>query len=707
MIDLNTLLSFTAALIGLSLAVFVLYRDWRSFVHRAFAIGITVLAAESVLTGISANAILPEDVAYWLRLRFLAMAILPGIWLMFSLSFSRENYREFLSKWKWVVAIFFILPLSAVIFFGRNFFTGLPQVSSEYLWLAGLEWPGYVFDVFIILGVIIILMNLERTLRTSTGHMRWQIKFMIFGLGAIFGSLIYTLSQEILFRSLNISLYVINDSALILGCILIVRSLFRLKKLNINFYLSQTFLYNSLTVLFVGIYFIAVAFLARIALYFETSEQITIRALLILLALVGLLMLFLSDRLRKRLKKIVSRHFRRPLYDYRREWTRFTENTSSVTEISDLCTVVARMISNTFDILSVSIWQLDESKEHVTLGGSTVISKDRHQELSLIEENVLKLTRIIDRERLPIDFNFSHAPLSIKFKGFDEDFFDKTRIRYCVPLAVGEKMVGLMTLGDRVSHDPLSIEDFDLLGTIADQVAASLYNLMLSEQLRKAKEMEAFQTMSAFFVHDLKNLASKLSLTMQNLPIHFDNPDFRKDALQSISQSIEKINFMCSHLTSLSEKIEVSPVRASLNDLVSATIASFDGSLREKIVEDLKPLDYGMFDAEQIQRVLTNLIMNAHEATGENGKIEIVTEKRGEWAVVTVRDNGCGISGEFLKTSLFQPFKTTKTTGMGVGLYQSKSIVEAHNGKIEVESSEGKGSLFRMLLPLKSINNKE
>lgn len=213
--------------------------------------------------------------------------------------------------------------------------------------------------------------------------------------------------------------------------------------------------------------------------------------------------------------------------------------------------------------------------------------------------------------------------------------------------------------------------------------------------------------MSAFFVHDLKNLASKLSLTMQNLPIHFDNPDFRKDALQSISQSIEKINFMCSHLTSLSEKIEVSPVRASLNDLVSATIASFDGSLREKIVEDLKPLDYGMFDAEQIQRVLTNLIMNAHEATGENGKIEIVTEKRGEWAVVTVRDNGCGISGEFLKTSLFQPFKTTKTTGMGVGLYQSKSIVEAHNGKIEVESSEGKGSLFRMLLPLKSINNKE
>ncbi|MEA3470868.1 MAG: ATP-binding protein, partial [Thermodesulfobacteriota bacterium] len=273
-----------------------------------------------------------------------------------------------------------------------------------------------------------------------------------------------------------------------------------------------------------------------------------------------------------------------------------------------------------------------------------------------------------------------------------------------LPLSIGGKIIGLMTIADRVGLEPLSIEDFDLLGTITRQIAATLSNLILSEQLRKAKEMEAFQTMSAFFIHDLKNLASKLSLTMQNLPTHLDNPEFRKDAFRSISQSIEKINLMHSRLASLSEKIELNLVKTDVNEVVTSAIASFDGSLREKICEDLNPLQEAMIDPEQIQKVLTNLLLNSHEATGEDGKIEITTEQKGGWVLIDVRDNGCGMSDEFIRKSLFQPFRTTKKKGMGVGLYHSKSIVEAHNGRIEVESTEGKGSTFTVHLPLIGIS---
>ena len=102
-------------------------------------------------------------------------------------------------------------------------------------------------------------------------------------------------------------------------------------------------------------------------------------------------------------------------------------------------------------------------------------------------------------------------------------------------------MLGLLTLNEKLTKDPFSIEDFDLLKAISDQAAASLLNIKLSEHLIQAKKMEAFQALSAFFVHDLKNLASTLSLTMQNLPAHFDDPEFRRDAMATISKSVAKI----------------------------------------------------------------------------------------------------------------------------------------------------------------------
>jgi len=700
MIDINTLLTAIAVLISLSLATLILFRDSHLFVHRIFAVGMTALAVESIFTGLSARAILPENVADWSYLRLFATAVLPAIWLAFSLSFSRENYREFLLRWRWILLIFSILPLSIVIFFGRAFFTGAPLVSKEDIWILYLAWPGLLFDIFVILSVIIILMNLERTLRMLTGRMRWQIKFMIFGLVIIFGARIYTVSQEILFKSLNISLYVVNDAALFVGCFLIARSLLRTRSMNVTFRLSHAFLYNSLTILFVGIYLISVGVLVRIAIYLERGENIALRAFIILIAFAGFLASFLSDRLRKRIKKFVSRNLHRPLYDYRKEWTRFTENTSPVKDIHDLCLVAAEMVSKTFDALSVSIWLLDESKDHIKMGGSTALSRDTSPDDTLTGENMFRLAHIINRERLPLDFDFSNPPDAGKLEDLPGDFFDKTHIQYCLPLSVGGKMIGLMSIADRVGLEPLSIEDFDLLGTITRQIAASLSNLILSEQLRKAKEREAFQTMSAFFIHDLKNLASKLSLTMQNLPLHFEDPEFRKDALRSISQSVEKINLMCRRLVSLSQQKEICFTKTSLTDVLLGAVSSFDGALREKIREDIRPLEPVSIDAEQMQDVFTNLILNAHEATEEEGEITIRTGRKERWAVVEICDNGCGMSAEFIETSLFQPFRTTKKTGMGIGLYQSKSIVEGHHGKVEVESSPGKGSIFRVLIPL-------
>jgi hypothetical protein len=213
--------------------------------------------------------------------------------------------------------------------------------------------------------------------------------------------------------------------------------------------------------------------------------------------------------------------------------------------------------------------------------------------------------------------------------------------------------------------------------------------------------MEAFQTMSAFMVHDLKNLASSLSLTMQNMAVHFGHPDFRKDVLRIMDEGVTKINDLCGHLSMLGQKIELKRKETDLNELVDAAIFSMNGSPNISIRQNPGLLPHLMIDPDQIRKVLTNLILNAHEALQSGGEIRVTTAQRDGWAILSVSDNGCGMSKEFIEGLLFRPFKTTKKNGMGIGLYQSKMIVEAHGGRIEVESEEGKGSVFRVMLPLK------
>jgi putative PEP-CTERM system histidine kinase len=658
-----------------------------------------LLGLEAMLNGISSQAVLPYEAVRWQHIRLTVTALIPGFWLIFSLTYARLNHKETVTKWKWVLFPTFIIPIALVTLFGKSLFAGEPVLSSFSSWELRLGWSGYVFHLFFLVSAVLIMMNFERTLRASVGHMRWQIKYMVLGLGSIFAIRIYKGSQIVLFHSLDTGLALISIGVLIIASGLILRSVLRTRLLNMEFYLSHTFLYNSITVLIVGIYFIAVAVLAKLVSYLDGDTSLHLNAFFIFLALLGLSIFLLSDRLRHKIRSFVAIHLKRPQFDYQREWMKFTEKTSTITHAKDLCMTVSRMISNVLEVLSVTVWLLDESCYRLRPMGSTVFSETGtgHR---ISEEGERILLGAIRNQEMPADLDDPKISWAHHLKQSMPESIPEARVRYCVPLSAGGNLLGVMTLGDKVEYATLSFEEMNLLKTIADQTAGSLLNLKLSEDLRKAKEMEAFQTMSTFVVHDLKNLASTLSLTMQNLPIHFDNPDFRKDAFRMIGESVSKINSMCSHLSTLSQKIELNRVDTDLNEIVSASLNCLNGSNKISLIRNLQPLLRTMIDPNQVQKVLINLLLNAKEAVGESGEIRLATELKDGWAILSVSDNGCGMSKEFIEYSLFHPFKTTKRQGMGIGLFQSKMIVEAHQGRIEVESEENKGSTFRVFLPL-------
>jgi putative PEP-CTERM system histidine kinase len=268
-----------------------------------------------------------------------------------------------------------------------------------------------------------------------------------------------------------------------------------------------------------------------------------------------------------------------------------------------------------------------------------------------------------------------------------------------VPLVTKNRTVGVILLGDRVNGTPYTPEEMDLLKCIGDQVAAGLLNLRLAEELLAAKELEALQAISTFFVHDLKNATSGLNLILKNLPIHFDDPEFRADTIRAVGNTINRIGSLTERLGILRHKIELKLAKCDLKQLVSESIASLNGMPDIVLEKELQSVPEIMGDPEQLHTVMTNLLLNARDAVGPGGRVVVESLAKDGMAMIVVRDQGCGMSPAFLRDSLFRPFSTTKKKGMGIGMFQSRMIIEAHRGTLVAESKEGVGSTFRVTLP--------
>ncbi|MBM4308656.1 MAG: hypothetical protein FJ123_18160, partial [Deltaproteobacteria bacterium] len=222
------ILTMIAALFCGALAVLVLVRDHRSFIHRIFAVGMIALALEAVLTALSVRAQTPEILIQWQRIRLLVGSFIPPIWLIFTLSFTREDYKESLKRMKWLLASCFTIPIILGIGMNKALIREVLLIEPS-TWIIRLGWPGYLLQIFVLITIVIVLMSIERMLRSSRGHMRWQIKFMIVGLGSLFAVRIYTTTQTVLFRAVDMGLEIVNAGTLIVAGLLIIRSLLRLR----------------------------------------------------------------------------------------------------------------------------------------------------------------------------------------------------------------------------------------------------------------------------------------------------------------------------------------------------------------------------------------------------------------------------------------------------------------------------------------------
>jgi putative PEP-CTERM system histidine kinase len=268
-----------------------------------------------------------------------------------------------------------------------------------------------------------------------------------------------------------------------------------------------------------------------------------------------------------------------------------------------------------------------------------------------------------------------------------------------LPLRWRDELIGLLAIGGERSGEPYTGDDLELMEALGEHAAAAIVTARLSESRARSREFETFHRLTAFVAHDLKNSITALSMLSENALKNFDDREFQRDALTTVAQTVDRMRALLGRLREAPSATRLRLAPVDLAAVAREAASPVVKSDRIDLVTELMPLSVSA-DIEALATVIQNLVTNAVQSIDGRGTVMLKTYAEDGRAVVAVSDTGCGMSEDFVRTSLFAPSRSTKQGGWGIGLYHVKGLVEAHGGTIDVSSREGTGSTFFVRLPI-------
>jgi putative PEP-CTERM system histidine kinase len=638
---------------------------------------------------IIAPSIVGVQAAFQIAISFLLLTACSG--LLFIWCVGRPDYRKALSlKRSWVVTVLLPVPLLITALFLANPNPEEPLLAASYI---SLGHAGYLASIYLLIISVTAISNLEQIVRGVEEMIRWEIKFFALGIAGSYSAIVYMASKALLY-SFKDSLLP-KDALNVYNCLLPITSIlilisWRRSSGRTLFAVSQKLIYSSIVLGSIGIYLIASALLAH---WLRSKDVLGYEAdaLVILFSIVALAAAFLWTSFRHRVRDWIRRNIFAGKYDYRQLWMEATEKVRSVDGLENSARALAGIIQRALGAIDISVWlrYYDPDRLQV-IGALGCVSESSKKEANGILEGLVQIADPIMVEEI------AKMPQNDALI----QFCKQTNAALLVPLCSSGRLIGLLSVSSDSAGSAYNWEAREFLRILANHAASEFHKSELLATLVAAKEAEAFKSFSTFLLHDLKNFASTLSLIAKNAARHHGNPDFQKDAFQSILQTAEKMKRLCSNLRSFSSNLAANRKREDLNKLVHTVVDSLNTSLSNQFHLDLNELPQILFDKEEIIRVLHNLLLNSQQAISNNGSIEIITTHHDGIVELAVIDDGIGMSKEFLEKDLFLPFHTTKSDGLGIGLFHCKRIIEAHGGDISIRSEENRGTVVRIRFPV-------
>jgi putative PEP-CTERM system histidine kinase len=214
-------------------------------------------------------------------------------------------------------------------------------------------------------------------------------------------------------------------------------------------------------------------------------------------------------------------------------------------------------------------------------------------------------------------------------------------------------------------------------------------------------------------MHDLKNLIAQLSLVVSNAARHKHNPQFMEDTIQTVENSVNKMNRLLAHLRS-GQDPDKHQEALDVCDLLQDVIKTMAAGTPQPTLDCQATGLLVQGDRDRLSAVVGHVVRNAQDATPAEGRIIVRLFKQNDQAVIEVQDTGAGMEADFIRNGLFKPFTSTKgNSGMGIGAYETRELIRKLGGEVEVISRVGEGTTFRMRIPIsaemknsvKSIDN--
>lgn len=546
----------------------------------------------------------------------------------------------------------------------------------------------------LLIGAIFIIWVIEQLYRNSDASERWAIKYLCIGIGGAISFDVILFIDALLFHQINPGTWAARGFVQALAVPLIAISATRNPDWEVKVFVSRSVVYFSSSLIAIGLYLILVAIAGYYLKTFGGNWGETLQVTLIFAALLSLLVIVSSVQLRGQIKQFIARHFYRNKYEYRDEWLQLTQRLSDPAITSphqEALSAIRDLLNSPRGALwskdtsghwrQTCRWEWPDSEEVFVIEDALLDRLQQHA-------NIIDLTRAgndTEQAALPAALSSGHQPWLL------------------IPLVNQGTLVALIQLGESHTQSrQLDWEDIALVSAAAYQVAAYLAFHDAINKLAEARQFEAYNQLSAFLVHDLKNVVAQLQLVVKNADKHADNPEFIKDAFTTVNNAVDKMNTMLSQLRDRhATASDVTIVEIDLSNILQEVVTRRSGYL------PVPKIDLGettqltvRCDQEKMLNVLLHLVANAQEATDNEGRVTIRGTSNSAECRLEIEDNGCGISDEFVKHHLFRPFKTTKgNAGMGIGVYESKEYIESLGGSISVTSQVGEGTLFSILLP--------
>lgn len=407
----------------------------------------------------------------------------------------------------------------------------------------------------------------------------------------------------------------------------------------------------------------------------------------------GLVLVGASKHWRHRLWVAIGQHIFHSKHDYGEVWIRLTELVSAAHTASDLVQRAATLCRNVLGGQDVTVW-LTDSSDGLWRAATTAGAPPLPDDTGDASHPCLALPETENGDASPRSQSTEEAALA-----------RLTRSSFACALRLNGRVLGVFAIDAGDSGVPLDDEDRRLVRYIAAQVGSALGLFRLGEEVADAREVGSFHRLSAFVVHDLKNLVAQQSMVLENATKFRSDPAFVQDALAAIEDSTIRMRSLIARLRSREPACPSNPDPCDLLDVLRELIAVPQVARRNGSKIDLRVPPHVRrclvsLDRSAAAQLFSNLLVNAVESLPTDaGEITVSIGPAADGWGVVVRDNGSGIPAAFLREQVFRPFHTTKEHGLGIGLYQCKSIVDAAGGTISVSSAPSAGTLVQVTLP--------